>query len=82
MYAPLINSFLLIVLLSFVLYNAVQIRKVKANSSNLKKEPYTDGLRAYVESSLRQGYSTQQIKQTLLRQNWPPQKIEEAFRKW
>ncbi len=86
----LINSFLVVVLVSFVLYNNLQIKKIKSKPQRrlkripkrvpIRRDISLERLRFYIGNNLKRGYSPYQIKQGLLRQNWTPQKIEEAFR--
>ena len=45
----------------------------------MKKDNSIEILGNYIQNTLKQGYSSHQIKQALLSRNWPEEKIEDAF---
>lgn len=82
----LIFNFILFgLLITIFLFIFIKRQKIKEKNIYQRIDLNFIKLKSYIASSLKQGYSPKIIKQTLLRNNWPEQEINQAFtelRKW
>ena len=70
----------LIVVVVFLTYFKVKRNRGRAEMINQKRQQNAYALRSYVIVNLRKGYTKEQIRNALIKNNYTDKEIEEAFK--
>jgi len=70
----------ILLVIIFLMYHEISRKGIYREMMNLRKQHNITALRNYAATTLRKGYTKQQIRNALVKNNYSKEEIEEAFR--